>query len=79
MDEHPDYKVGVSGHSLGGALAVIFAMEAAAYLKTDFPVTCVALGNPRAGNLEFRHVVQVGGQRCGTCLLRRARTCGASS
>lgn len=56
-----DYKVYIVGHSLGGALALILAMEAAAKLKTKMPVTCVTLGNPRAGNLNFRYVIQVSG------------------
>jgi hypothetical protein len=60
VDELPDdYKVYIVGHSLGGALALVLAMEAAAKLRTKMPVTCVTLGNPRTGNLNFRQVIQV--------------------
>jgi hypothetical protein len=60
VDELPDdYKVYIVGHSLGGALALVLAMEAAAKLKMKKPVTCVTLGNPRTENLNFRHVIQV--------------------
>jgi pimeloyl-ACP methyl ester carboxylesterase len=59
LTEHPNYKVYVAGHSLGGALSLVFAMEAASKLVTKQPVTCIVLGNPRTGNLAFRQVMHV--------------------
>jgi predicted lipase len=59
LEELDDYSVYIAGHSLGGALSLIFAMEAAVQLKTPYPVTVFALGNPRTGNLDFRHVICV--------------------
>lgn len=59
LDEHPGYKVYVAGHSLGGALSLVFAMEAASKLVTKQAVTCIVLGNPRTGNLAFRQVIHV--------------------
>jgi hypothetical protein len=59
LAEHPSYKVYVAGHSLGGALSLVFAMEAASKLDTKQPVTCIVLGNPRTGNLAFRQVMHV--------------------
>jgi hypothetical protein len=61
LNEHPDYKVYIAGHSLGGALSLVFAMEAAARLQTGLPVTCIVLGNPRTGNLAFRQLMRVSG------------------
>lgn len=59
LDELDDYTVYIAGHSLGGALSLIFAMEAAATLRTSHPVTVFSLGNPRTGNIDFRHVICV--------------------
>ena len=47
--EHPDCQVRVAGHSLGGALAVLFALEAAADDQLPKPVTCITSGAPKVG------------------------------
>jgi len=49
------------GHSLGGALAQITSLEAAVRFSVKEkkpPVTCITLGNPKAGGQTFRRVVQ---------------------
>mmetsp|Transcript_14718 Transcript_14718/g.24348 ORF Transcript_14718/g.24348 Transcript_14718/m.24348 type:complete len:480 (-) Transcript_14718:334-1773(-) len=57
ITEYEDFTVYVTGHSLGGSLSLLFAMEAAIKLRTPHPVTVFAMGNPRTGNLDFRHVI----------------------
>lgn len=42
----------VTGHSLGGALALLNAYEAAATIP-DLPVTVISFGGPRVGNVAF--------------------------
>jgi hypothetical protein len=49
-----EYKLYVTGHSLGGALASLFAFEAAAEGKVPLPVTCVSVASPRVGNESFQ-------------------------
>lgn len=56
-EECPDYKIYVSGHSLGGALALIVALEAAAVFGGG--VTCITIGNPKTGNYQFRSAINL--------------------
>jgi hypothetical protein len=54
FQENPGYSLYVQGHSLGGALATLFAFEAAAHPHIpNKPVTCITGGSPKVGNLEF--------------------------
>ena len=55
LAECPGYRVYIGGHSLGGALATMLALEAAAdeAITKDFPVTCITSGAPKVGNLDF--------------------------
>ena len=48
------YKLYVTGHSLGGALASLFAFEAAASEDVPKPVTCVSVASPRVGDESFQ-------------------------
>ncbi|KAK1369013.1 Fungal lipase-like domain containing protein [Heracleum sosnowskyi] len=48
-----EVSVTITGHSLGGALAVLNAYETAS-LVPDVPITVVSFGAPRVGNIAFR-------------------------
>mmetsp|Transcript_3399 Transcript_3399/g.526 ORF Transcript_3399/g.526 Transcript_3399/m.526 type:complete len:145 (-) Transcript_3399:143-577(-) len=51
MGKYTTAKIVISGHSLGGAVATIFAAH---LLKLGYPVTeLVTFGSPRVGNKEF--------------------------
>lgn len=52
LAQHPDKDVYVTGHSLGGALAVLSGFDIAAH--TDRTVTLITFGQPRVGNSAFR-------------------------
>jgi hypothetical protein len=47
------YKLYVTGHSLGGALATLFGFYASASPSIPAPVTVVSVASPRVGNVEF--------------------------
>ncbi len=49
LAKHPDIPIYLTGHSLGGALAII----ATRYLANDSLGACYTFGSPRVGNLEF--------------------------
>ena len=48
-----EYKLYVTGHSLGGALATLFGFYASASSIVPGPVTVVSVASPRVGNLQF--------------------------
>lgn len=52
VDQFPLYSVYITGHSLGGALAVFAALDIA-LLRPDVPVTLYTYGQPRVGNRDF--------------------------
>ncbi|XP_062095403.1 phospholipase A1-Igamma1, chloroplastic [Humulus lupulus] len=49
-----EVSVTITGHSLGGALALLNAYEAAATLPREVPVSVISFGAPRVGNHAFR-------------------------
>ena len=52
LDEYPDYKVFVTGHSLGGALATLFGYILAH--EIDNFITVVSFASPRIGNYHWK-------------------------
>lgn len=52
VQRHPDFKVEVRGHSLGGALSMLFTLYAA---NEDWMprIYCFTFAAPRIGNIEF--------------------------
>ena len=56
VNQHPDKNIYVTGHSLGGALAVLNAFDIAVH--TQRPVTVFTFGQPRVGGKEFREAYE---------------------
>lgn len=54
LKANPDYKLYVTGHSLGGALASIVAFYLACEEDIQLPVTCISFASPRVGDYGFR-------------------------
>jgi len=56
LKKYPGYKVYISGHSLGAALATEFAFQVAAIDCPEIPkpVTCVSVASPYVGDRDFR-------------------------
>lgn len=52
VSRHPDKDIYLTGHSLGGALAVLSSFDIAAH--TQRPVTVFTFGQPRVGGSKFR-------------------------
>ena len=52
--EYPNYKVCVTGHSLGAALATLFTFQTAVEdrLEGDY-IKCIVFASPRVGNFKF--------------------------
>ena len=56
VGQHPDKNIYVTGHSLGGALAVLSGFDIAAH--TQRPVTVFTFGQPRVGGEKFREAYE---------------------
>ena len=54
LNDYPDYKLFITGHSSGGALATFFGYLLSFEL-TDKQITIVSFASPRIGNLAFKH------------------------
>jgi alpha-beta hydrolase superfamily lysophospholipase len=61
LAKYPDYKIYVTGHSLGGALSTLLAFKLAALEdeRINKPITCLTIASPRVGNLDLRRAFQV--------------------
>ena len=57
MQDYPDYKLIVTGHSLGGALSTICGTDLAILLP-DVDVRVINFGAPRVGNEAFKELVE---------------------
>jgi len=60
-ERQKDYKVYVTGHSLGGALATLFSLYVAASIGDQTskevipgPITCISVASPRVGDRSFQ-------------------------
>jgi hypothetical protein len=56
VDEHPDFSLYVTGHSLGAALATLCGFMFSQELKTQ--ITVVSFASPRVGNAEWKNAFE---------------------
>jgi predicted lipase len=52
LDENPDYKIYITGHSLGAALSTLYGYEISREIHNK--VTVVSFASPRVGNTPFK-------------------------
>jgi hypothetical protein len=59
LRDYSEYSVYITGHSLGGALATLFAFEVACLKshETPKPITCINFASPRVGNVHFSRTI----------------------
>jgi Lipase (class 3) len=58
VKKYPDFKIYTTGHSLGGALSTLFALEAAADPRLPKPISCFSIASPKVGSISFRKAFQ---------------------
>jgi hypothetical protein len=59
LKANPSYKLYVTGHSLGGALAGLISFFLACNPEIETPVTCISFASPRFGDSNYLEAVQV--------------------
>jgi hypothetical protein len=59
LADHPGYRLYVTGHSLGGALASMVSLFLACDVRLPKPVTCLTAGAPRVGGSGYLPAVQI--------------------
>lgn len=74
LKNYPGYSLNVTGHSLGGALASIFAVEAACRDDVSKPVHVVTYGQPLCGDSRLLQSVRML-EESGNLLLLRIKNC----
>ncbi len=72
LNKYPDCSLHVTGHSLGGALASIFAVEAASRDDILKPVQCITHAQPLVGDIRLLRSVRML-ETSGNLLLLRTR------
>ncbi len=57
--DYPEYAFYTTGHSLGGALATLFAFEVACLKSSEIPnlITCINFASPKVGNIHFSRAI----------------------
>ncbi len=57
--DYPEYAFYTTGHSLGGALATLFAFEVACLKNSEIPnlITCINFASPKVGNIHFSRTI----------------------
>eukprot|EP00039_Didymoeca_costata_P032010 m.36574 g.36574 ORF g.36574 m.36574 type:complete len:259 (+) comp9146_c0_seq1:237-1013(+) len=60
FEKHPDYRLVLTGHSLGGSIATIFAAEflSSKFIKEYQNMILYTMGEPRTGNHAFMQVFE---------------------
>lgn len=58
LDQHPEYSIRTTGHSLGGALATLFAFQIVQEKDIKLPVLCITFAAPKPGNVGFARAFQ---------------------
>ena len=58
LEENPDYRVYVTGHSLGGALSSLAAFFMASDPQINKPVSCISFAAPRIGDKNYLKACQ---------------------
>eukprot|EP00960_Hanusia_phi_P053868 762478-Hanusia_phi.AAC.19 len=57
LDNNPSIqKINVCGHSLGGALATIAAVDLSLWSASKYNICCFTIGCPRVGNKAFKRL-----------------------
>ena len=58
LEQNPDYRLYIAGHSLGGALANLTAFQLASFPEIPSPITVITFGALLIGDFEFRRAFQ---------------------
>jgi len=58
VEEYPDFKIFVTGHSTGGALALLLSFYLARDDRIPKPVTSISVGSQVIGDVNFQHAFE---------------------
>jgi len=58
LETHAGFSILCTGHSLGGALATLFAFQLALEEDIKKPVICISFASPKTGNISFARAFQ---------------------